>query len=87
MYEKNTDNNDLTNISQTFKYFTLGNLGQMNLNCGWSDFKAKFNATAEKAGPIKVDCGEGHIGMLEEFGFLYKKDKSYGAESDGEARC
>ena len=39
MYESTTDNNDFTNVKEIFKFFTLGNLGRSNLECGYSDVK------------------------------------------------
>ena len=42
MYENNTDGNEILNIGQLFKYFTIGNLGQLTKRCGWGDFAFKF---------------------------------------------
>lgn len=42
LYEGNTDGNDLGSFESVFKYFSIGNLGQMTKRCGWSDFYFKF---------------------------------------------
>jgi hypothetical protein len=65
MYENNTDGNDILNIGQLFKYFTIGNLGQLTKRCGWGDFAFKF--MTENAGltqQIKVDCGSGYVNEM-----------------------
>ena len=36
MYASVTDNNEYLNLTQTFKYFTLGNFGQLDSNCDFS---------------------------------------------------
>ena len=36
---------------------------------------------------MSVDCGEGYIGKLKEFGFLYQFDKLYGGDSVASERC
>ena len=61
----------------------------MTTKCGYSDFDYKFFKKPEEnyTGEVTVDCGEGYIGQLKEFGFLYKKDKVYGGDSDGNATC
>lgn len=38
MYEANTSGNALNNYNEVFKYFTIGNLGQMSKQCGFSNF-------------------------------------------------
>lgn len=87
IYEKNTEGNILNKLDKFFKYFTIGNLGQMTSKCGFSDFDYKFFKKPEYTGEVLVDCGQGYIGELKEFGFLYKEDKVYGGLSDGEATC
>lgn len=42
-YELNTQGNELGNFQKVFKYFTLGNLGQMDKRCSWSTFEGNFN--------------------------------------------
>ena len=46
LYESNTNGNEYK-IGKLFKYFTIGNLGQMTRLCGWSDFDFKFHEFAE----------------------------------------
>ena len=36
---------------------------------------------------MKIDCGEGYIGEIQQFGLLYSIDKLYGGESNGTATC
>ena len=36
---------------------------------------------------MSVDCGEGYIGELQDFGFLYQYDKLYGGDSIASERC
>lgn len=88
LYENNTDGNDILNIGQLFKYFTIGNLGQLTKRCGWGDLAFKF--MTENSGlqqQIKVDCGTGYVNEMQQFGFLYTIDKIWGGESEGEATC
>ena len=87
IYEKNTSGNVLNKLDRFFKYFTIGNLGQMTTKCGFSDFDYKYFKKDSYSADATVDCGEGYIGELKEFGFLYKEDKVYGGESDGSATC
>lgn len=42
-YELNTKGNELNNFNKVFKYFTLGNLGQMDKQCSWSTLETNFN--------------------------------------------
>ena len=70
-----------------FKYFTIGNLGQLSHKCAWSDFKNKFDPNDEVQEDITLDCGYGYISRLEEFGFLYKWDIAYNGFSEGQASC
>lgn len=88
LYENNTDGNEITNIGKLFKYFTIGNLGQLTKRCGWGDFAFKF--MTENGGlnqQIEVDCGSGYVNEMQQFGFLYKIDKLWGGDSEGEATC
>ena len=65
LYENNTDGNEITNIGKLFKYFTIGNLGQLTKRCGWGDFAFKF--MTENAGltqQIKIDCGTGYVNEM-----------------------
>lgn len=88
MYESNTTGNKLNNYNEVFKYFTIGNLGQMSKKCGFSDFEHRFSVDAEiPQENIKFDCGLGYIGEIQEFGFLYKFDKEWGGDTDGQAVC
>ena len=43
LYQLNTNGNDLGDFNKVFKYFTLGNLGQMNAKCSWSSFEHMTN--------------------------------------------
>lgn len=38
----NTQKNQIGNLGKTFKYFTIGNLGQMNRKCSYSSFENFF---------------------------------------------
>ena len=87
-YELNTTGNQLGNFQKVFKYYTLGNLGQMDKKCSYSSFEYNFNSSIEeKAPPVHVDCGDGYIGELQSFGFLYKFDKQYGDDTIASERC
>ena len=75
-YEGNTQGNDFKSFNNFFKYFSIGNLGQMSKFCSWSDFGYKFEVEADMPQQIvSVDCGSGYVGELKEFGFLYSYDK------------
>jgi hypothetical protein len=75
VYEGNTQGNELGALNTFFKYFTLGNLGQYTQFCGHSDFHYEFEITEGRPEDIQVDCGDGYIAELTEFGFLYTTDK------------
>lgn len=47
MYESNTTGNKLNNYNELFKYFTIGNLGQMSKQCSFSNFLHRFSAEPE----------------------------------------
>ena len=84
LYENNTDGNEILKIGKLFRYFTIGNLGQLTKRCGWGDFAFKF--MEENYGltqQIEVDCGTGYVNEVQQFGFLYTIDKLYGGDSDG----
>lgn len=84
----NTHKNQLWNLGKTFKYFTIGNLGQMNRQCSWSSFENYFEPNVSQFDPIQVSCDNGgYIGELVQFGFLYLFDKAYGADSVAQKRC
>lgn len=85
MYESNTNGNDLLGVNSFFKYFTIGNLGEMSHKCGWADFDFKYETKSvlHTEQEVSVDCGAGYIGQLSVFGFLYTIDKEYGGKSDG----
>ena len=89
LYENNTNGNDLLGLNNFFKYFTIGNLGQMTSKCGWADFDYKFGKQLDyhQDQQVSVSCGAGYIGELKEFGFLYTVDKAYGGKSEGQATC
>ena len=74
-------------FTKAFKYFTLGNLGQMDKKCSWSTFEQHFNQSYANKNFVTVDCGQGYIGELLEFGFLYQFDKLYGGDSIASERC
>jgi hypothetical protein len=59
IYHENTSGNNLGSINQFFKYFTIGNLGQLTKKCSSSNFNHKFDAEGEKPENIKIDCGDG----------------------------
>jgi hypothetical protein len=87
-YAGNTTGNDYGNFNNFFRYFSIGNLGQMSKFCGWSNFDYKFDASADMPPQmVSVDCGDGYIGELKEFGFLYDFDKKWGGESEGGPTC
>lgn len=56
-YELNTTGNQLGDFTKAFKYFTLGNLGQMDKRCSWSSFESHFNETVPHQDFVSVDCG------------------------------
>lgn len=43
LYELNTNGNELDDFNKVFKYYTLGNLGQMDKKCSYSTFESYFN--------------------------------------------
>lgn len=47
IYENSTEGNSLASFD-FWKYFTLGNLGQLSNKCGWSDMKSEFNPNEAK---------------------------------------
>ena len=60
----------------------------MTKKCGSSNFHWHFHETEALADEfIDVSCGEGYIGEIQQFGFLYNIDKLYGGESNGTATC
>lgn len=88
LYEQNTKGNDWGEVGKLFKFFTIGNLGQLTKKCGFSNMHWYFHATDPNLDQhVTVDCGNGYIGEIQQFGFLYEIDKVYGGKSDGEATC
>ena len=60
----------------------------MNRKCSYSSFENFFKPEVTEFDPISVSCDqEGYIGELIEFGFLYRFDKAYGADSVAQKRC
>lgn len=62
----------------------------MDKKCSWSSIEDKLygeSYSGSKFDPISVKCDDGYIGKLEQFGFLYKYDPSYGGDSVAEERC
>ena len=92
MYQSTTDNNDFSDIKNIFKFFTLGNLGRSNLECGFSDVKEYLIDGYKGHSPdIYIDCQKDgtrrYISKLEKFGLLYADDPKTGQPSSGEAAC
>ena len=56
-YELNTTGNQLGDFTKAFKYFTLGNLGQMDKKCSWATFESHFNESYTEEKSVTVDCG------------------------------
>lgn len=48
IYEKNTEGNDWGEMGKLFKFFTIGNLGQLTKKCGFSNFHWYYHATEPK---------------------------------------
>ena len=59
----------------------------MDKRCSWSSFESYFNKSIDNESFVSIDCGEGYIGELQEFGFLYQFDKLYGGDSVASERC
>ena len=75
-------------MGKLFKFFTIGNLGQLTKKCGYSNLHWHFHETEAPVDDlIEVSCGDGYIGEVQQFGFLYNIDKLYGGESEGNATC
>ena len=86
-YENNTQGNNLSDMQTFFKYFTIGNLGQLTRFCGYSDFKYKFDPNQGTPENVDVDCGEGVIEKIINFGFMFNYDQQYGGFANGTAMC
>ena len=88
IYESSTAGNNLSNLDEVFKYFTLGNLGQFTKKCGYSDFSYRFDENKEPPNDIiSIDCGKGVIAKILNFGFMYSYDQEYGGMSEGNKQC
>lgn len=90
MFASVTNNNEYSNLTQTFKYFTLGNLGQLDSVCDYSslDLSELDNNKLENIKSMKIDCGENsYIHSIQNFGFLYQFDKRINGTSNGESMC
>jgi len=86
MYQSTTTNNNFLNIGQTFKYFTLGNVGVTDDNCGFS--KVNIYDLDYESKMINLKCQEGsYINDIKNFGFLYLYDKRVNGNSTGESIC
>jgi hypothetical protein len=85
LYESNTQANNLSDINTFFKYFTLGNLGQLTVFCGYSDFAYRFDENKNVPDNLSIDCGLGYIQKIRNFGFMYDFDPEYGNTADGSA--
>ena len=60
----------------------------MSKFCSFSNFQYKFNEYIHMPDQnISIDCGNGYLGEIKEFGFLYKNDKEWGGDTEGEAVC
>jgi hypothetical protein len=52
-------------LGKLFKFFTIGNLGQLTKKCGYSNLHWHFHETeAETDDKIEVSCGDGYIGEV-----------------------
>ena len=90
MYASNTEHNNYWNVySSTFKLFTVGNLGQTNLRCGYTTLNTHLDFTSEKkAAPAKLECPSNtYISKIKNLGFLYIEDKRTSTKSKGEIFC
>jgi hypothetical protein len=88
IYHSTTEDNNLSNIDDLFRYFTLGNLGRPNLICGHSDIREKMieDYPGDKIN-MKLECPAGYISNIERFGLLYYDEPSTGKPSNGNETC
>ena len=77
---QNTEQNSLNNLEDLLVYYSFGNLGRPDLNCGFTDFDSEE--------PFQIKCGgTNFIEKLDYFGFLYAYDLKTLDRSSGEATC
>ena len=82
-------NNEFTKPNEIFKYFTIGNLGRGDQECGYSHVKEiLLDDYAGDSPIIQLSCpGGGYIKKLVQFGLLYREDKRTRTESNGFSQC
>mmetsp|Transcript_39352 Transcript_39352/g.60160 ORF Transcript_39352/g.60160 Transcript_39352/m.60160 type:complete len:110 (+) Transcript_39352:2263-2592(+) len=101
MYASNTENNNYFDLFNTsFRYFTVGNLGETKTRCGYSSMTTYKDHNAAEAQShssrrlatssynLELQCPQDtYISEVKNLGFLYLEDKRTNVYSNGEAFC
>lgn len=93
IYADNTQHNNYLRLSEFFKYFTIGNLGQTDSTCGYSSVNfananGVFYPDSESRQVMNLTCDEDYyIDGIKHFGFLYHIDRQTKGISTGPSWC
>mmetsp|Transcript_24596 Transcript_24596/g.38199 ORF Transcript_24596/g.38199 Transcript_24596/m.38199 type:complete len:98 (-) Transcript_24596:5890-6183(-) len=76
IFSSTTVNNDYS-IDTFYQYFTLGNLGRTNPECGFSNIRQPMDPDLASLTPpptIQLKCDTGYIKSIKRLGLLYVTD-------------
>ena len=72
-YASNTSQNNYFDFQYFFSYFTIGNMGQTDSICDYSE--VNFQEIDQDLKTLNFTCPEGkYINSIKHFGFLYQRD-------------